>query len=367
MIPRDAADHAADHAVAMRIAALYGIEIQTLIPVVGGFSGACIFKAEDSSGAVYALRRTPAAEAMPAERYCELFGLMRNVSSSGCEVIPVPLRHQQSSLGILETSNSPHFANVDHSLTRIGMHEFVWQMEPWMPGEPAQGRPTSRQIESALKALALFHKTAAESVQAPTNNQTLRVARERSPGIARRISIVSELSGGLLSRFVKTAAAEPDPEFRSCAKRLCAALEFWLPWLTKQLTEVAGVSYQLQPVIRDLWKPHVLFTEEQVTGIIDLNAMATDHVGLDVTRLFRSWFGADVKRIREAINHFIEQRSLDENTRCLLRALDASTVLLSPVRWLRDHLGTETSHDKCPSVMARIQELTQIAEQFEPL
>jgi hypothetical protein len=357
----------ADNAEAKRIAALYGLEIQTIAPVGGGFSSARVFRVKDSSGGAYAVRRTPVADAMPAERYCELVALLRDVSLLGCEFVPVPLRHQQVSRGMLETPYTPLFTNPDHSQTRIRTHEFVWQMEPWMPGEPAQGFPTTRQIESALEILALFHKTAAESVRAGTNYQTLRVTRERSPGLSRRLSIASELSDGLLARFVKAVASEPDSEFRSCARRFCAALEFWLPWLTKQLTEVASVPYQLQPVIRDLWKPHVLFTEERVTGIIDLNAMATDHVGLDATRLFRSWFGADVDRVRETINLFCARQAFDVSERRLLTAFDASTVLLSPVTWFRRRLANVTSASIAEKVAQRFAELTIVAERFEPL
>jgi Ser/Thr protein kinase RdoA (MazF antagonist) len=230
-----------------------------------------------------------------------------------------------------------------------------------------QGPPTSRQLESTLDALVLFHNTAADSVQTRGNNQSLRVATEYSPGMTRRLSIVSELSSGLLASFIKATASEPDPEFRSCAKRLCAALEYWLPWLTKQLTEVARLSYQLQPVIRDLWRPHVLFTDERITGIIDLNAMATDHVGLDVTRLLRSWFGADVERIREAMTLFCQQRLLDHNDCRLLQAFDAATVLLSPVTWLRRRFVETSECCLRRDVLDRLTELTTLAEKFEPL
>lgn len=363
MIPLDAVDSAE----ARQIATLYGIEIKAAAPVSGGFSGACVFRVDDSSGSVFALRRTPVADAMPAGRYCELVALLSDASSRGSAIIPVPRRHQQSSLGILESPQTPRFANVDHSQTRIQTHAFVWQMEPWMPGQPAAGPPTPLQVKSTLAALAKLHKTAAESVQARLNNQWLRVARDYSPGLSRRTEIASELSTGLLSRFIKAAGNEPDAEFRNCAKRLCAALEYWLPWLTKQLAEVADISYQLQPVIRDLWKPHVLFTEERVTGIIDLNAMATDHVGLDVTRLFRSWFGADVERICEAVTLFCTQRSLDHNERQLLQAFDAATVLLSPVTWLRRRFVESSEGCLRRDVLDRLEQLTTLAERFEPL
>ena len=120
-------------------------------------------------------------------------------------------------------------------------------------------------------------------------------------------------------------------------------------------------------MIRDLWKPHVLFTEERVTGIIDLNAMATDHVGLDITRLLRSWFGADVERIREAMSLFCTQRSLDRNECQLLTAFDAATVLLSPVTWLRRRFLEVSESCLRPDVLDRLTQLTTLAETFEPL
>lgn len=360
-----------DSAEAKSIAGLYGIDFRTVVPVGGGFSGACVLRVEDSSGAAFAFRRTPATDVMLAARYCEMVALLRDMASRGCGLIPVPLRHQQQFLVIPQPPHASAFVNFDHSRTRIQTNDGVWQVEPWMPGQPAYGPPTPSQVKSALEALAQLHKAAADSVEARSAEQSaaqwFHVSEERSPGIARRLSIVTELSDGLLARFIKSAAAEPDPEFQKCAKRLCATLEFWLPWLTKQLAEASRFSYRLQPVIRDLWKPHVLFNAERVTGIIDLNAMATDHVGLDVTRLFRSWFGSEVERIREAINQFRAQPSLDEHECRLLEAFDAATVLLSPVTWLRRRFVNSSAECISRDVLDRLSELTILADGFEPL
>lgn len=358
-------------AEAKSIAALYGIEVQSIASVSGGFSGACVFRAEDSSGAAFAIRRTPAPDAMPSERYCDTLALLHDVADCGCSVIPVPLRHQQSSVAIQQPFREVPFINVDHSQTRLQANESVWQMEPWMPGKPALGPPTPGQVESTLETLALLHKAAAECVESRSVGRSVapwfHVSNGSSPGIVRRLSIVSELSAGLLERFRRSTAEEPDPEFRSCANRVCAVLEFWLPWLSQQLAQAARCSYRLQPVIRDLWRPHVLFTAEHVTGIIDLNAMATDHVGLDVTRLFRSWFGADVDEIRDAMNQFRSQRSLDDSEWRLLQVLDASTTLLSPVTWLRRRFIHAAAECTRGDVLQRLAELTSLAECFEPL
>lgn len=367
MIPRDQFNIAE----AKSIAALYGIDVVSISAVSGGFSGASVLRAEDSSGAAFAMRRTPHSAVMPAERYCETLALLREMSLRGCGMIPVPLNHQQSSLTILQTLRQPAFVNLDSSQTRIHANDCVWQMEPWMPGEPAQGPPTPGQVQSTLEALSLFHRTAAECThvrqQARSVAPWFHVSEGYAPGISRRLSIVTELSDGLLTSFIKSVAAETDPEFRSCAKRVCAALEFWLPWLRKQLTEAARSRYRLQPVVRDLWRPHVLFTADRVTGIIDLNAMAPDHVGLDVTRLFRSWFGADIDRIREALTLFRSQRLLDASEWQLLQAYDASTALLSPVTWLRRRFIDAAADCTSREVLLRLAELTSVAEHFEPL
>ncbi len=367
MIPRDQINIAE----AKSIAVLYGIDVVTVSAAGGGFSGAGVFRAEDSSGSAFAMRQIPHSDVMSTERYCEMVALLSEMSLRGCGMIPVPLRHQQSSLTILQTFRQPAIVNLDSSQTRIQANDCVWQMEPWMPGEPAQGPPTPGQIKSTLEALLLFHTMAAECTQARSDARSVapwfHISEGCAPGISRRLSIVSELSDGLLTSFIKSVAAEPDPEFRCCAKRVCAALEFWLPWLRKKLTEVARSSYRLQPVVRDLWRPHVLFTGERVTGIIDLNAMATDHVGLDVTRLFRSWFGADIDRIREALTSFRSQRLLDASEWRLLQAYDAATALLSPVTWLRRRFINAAADCTSRDVLLRLAELTSLAERFEPV
>ena len=367
MIPRDQFNVAK----AKSIATSYGIDVVSISAVSGGFSRASVLRAEDSSGAAFAMRRTPHSDAMPAERYCEMVALLREMSLRGCGVIPVPLSHQQSSHTILQTVRQPAFVNPDTSQTRIQANDGVWQMEPWMPGEPATGSPTPDQVKSILETLSLFHRMAAECTQVRSDARSVapwfHVSEGCAPGVSRRLSIVAELSDGLLTSFIKSVAAETDSEFRSCAKRVCAALEYWLPWLRKQLTEVARSSYRLQPVVRDLWRPHVLFTAERVTGIIDLNAMATDHVGLDVTRLFRSWFGADIDQIRAALTSFRSQRLLDASEWRLLQAYDASTALLSPVTWLHRRFINSASDCTSREVLLRLAELTSVAERFEPL
>ena len=111
----------------------------------------------------------------------------------------------------------------------------------------------------------------------------------------------------------------------------------------------------------------MLFTGGGVTGLIDFSAAATDHVCLDLSRLFRSWFAGDVQRIREAASLFSVLRPLDQSEWDLLEAFDAATVLLSPVTWLRRRIETDDRTSCRPEILIRLSELTQIAERFRPL
>ena len=111
----------------------------------------------------------------------------------------------------------------------------------------------------------------------------------------------------------------------------------------------------------------MLFTQDRVTGLIDFTAAATDHVCLDLSRLFRSWFANDVQRIQNAAEQFSALRPLNRIEWTLFGAFDASTVLLSPVTWLRRRLE---SGDRTPcreNILKRLTELTEIMERFQPL
>jgi hypothetical protein len=58
---------------------------------------------------------------------------------------------------------------------------------------------------------------------------------------------------------------------------------------------------------------------------------------------------------------------LDSAERQLLQGVDAATVLLSPVTWLRRRLREGNSLPADITIITRLNELTIVAEQFEPL
>ena len=332
----------------------FDVSISDATIVSGGFSGAAVFRATTDDGRELAVRRTPQLIALPSGRLSELHHLLREMSRRGCGTIAVP---------ILATSalSSPIESWLKY-------YENVWQIEPWMPGACLLGQEmTSLHLSAALGALGQFHRLAAESVDAVSSSEWFYKAQRRSPAVQRRLSIANDLSVEMLGILRQKLSNDSDPRFRGLAIRVCDSLQKWLPWLIRELTDVAAVPFHLQPVLRDVWRAHVLFTNSSVTGLIDLTAAASDHVALDVARLLRSWYGADNAKIQLAVEEFQRLRNFNANERRLLQAFDASTVLLSPVTWLRRRVNSEETAACSDDVIARLTELTDVVEKFSRL
>jgi Ser/Thr protein kinase RdoA (MazF antagonist) len=345
-----------------RIAKLFGIEVQSAFQASGGFSEASVFRVMCTDNRAFAVRKTPVAAALPETRLRVLHRLLRVVRDQGIAAVPVPLEPLRSPL--LETKETNEI-QCEESWVRQGAD--LWQAETWLPGAPADGRLTDEQLSSALECLHAFHTAARTAVFKVMPNEWFCLNTGVSPGIQRRLTIANELSSGLLKSLKAAAERDSDPQFRALSVRICQAIAPRLPRLLTQLTQLSHQTFALQPVVRDLWRAHVLFTGNQVTGLIDFSAAASDHVCLDLSRLLRSWFRSDVQRIRSAAERFSTQRRLSPIEWALLNTLDAATVLLSPVTWLRRRLESGDQSRCRDDVFVRLTELTEIAEQFRPL
>lgn len=317
----------------------------------GGFSGAEVFQVTMSDGRMLAFRKMAQHVALPDERLRALHRLLSDVHQSGLAEIPVPLFPD-------ETRTDPW--------VRVG--ENAWQVEPWMPGTALRGSAVSPACRrSALERLRKFHAAAAGNVAAGNQSAWFRNSMEPSPAVLRRRDITVDLLNGQSTILRQKAATDPDADLRNFAARIFRVLDHWLPWLHSELTHLAVQSFSIQPVLRDVWRAHVLFTEDRVTGLIDLSAAASDHVAVDAARLLRSWFGIDTARMLEAAAEFEAGYGFKRNERRLLRALDASSVLLSPVTWIRRRSAAVGSSRCSPEMLSRLEELTSVAEAFEML
>lgn len=349
----------------------YGLTISSVTAVGGGFSGATVFKAITDDGRTLAIRRTPNSVTLPAKRRIRLQSLLSRLAQLGLNQIPVPLIPGKTESGIAIPASAAFRISKAVSAkpeSWVSTDDSRWQVEPWMPGTPLSGAEvTGQHLLSAFRLLNKFHRLAIDAMQATGQDEWFYVSRSESPAILRRFGIVNELQQGLLSQFEKHFCNDADLRFRQPAIQVCHALRTWLPWLQQELTAAANQTYAVQPVLRDIWRAHVLFTDQQVTGLIDLTATGTDHVTIDLSRLIRSWYGADASQLRTAFETYRTLRKLDSRELKLWQVLDASSVLLSPVTWLRRRLESKDASPSSDEVIARLTELTDIATKFRPL
>jgi homoserine kinase type II len=91
---------------------------------------------------------------------------------------------------------------------------------------------------------------------------------------------------------------------------------------------------RLQPAIRDIHDEHVLFTGDEVTGLIDFGALRIDTPLTDVARLMGSLVGSNYEQQQAALNHYAELRPLTEEDRRTIQLLDNAGVILSAANWL---------------------------------
>ena len=217
----------------------------------------------------------------------------------------------------------------------------LWELAPWMPGEPDNARPPSPgRVRAAMAAMAAFHA---------------RLGVERrvgvSPGLAHRHAAVVRLIGGgldALERAVRQAADDSGPS----AMRWAALARSFAPRLVEPLRAAASRPSPLQPCLRDARPEHFLFQDDRVTGLVDFGAMDVDCVAGDLARLLGEWLDDDPAARASAIAAYELVRPLDADEAALIDAFAAASALLVGERWVRWHYAEGRRFDD-PSAAAR--------------
>lgn len=283
--------------------------------ITPGFSGARVWRVETPAGAC-CLRAMPEA---PVEfsRLRGLHRLLAHVHSAGVEQVAVPLTR----------SDGATFCTRDN---------FVWQLEPWMPGSADFWcHPSEARLTSAMHCLARWHMAAAEFCASHDERSWFFVAAAAcSPGLAERSQRFANWNAAACDAIERRLAADDWTDFRDLGRRIVASYRRVAPAIVRDLELAAHVSVPLQPCLRDVWHDHVLFTGEEVTGLIDAHACRSDSVATDLARLLGSLLADDRLRWDAALAAYEQLRPLSIDERGLVELFDASGVALSGLTWL---------------------------------
>jgi homoserine kinase type II len=214
----------------------------------------------------------------------------------------------------------------------------IFQVEPWLPGEPVQASPSSDQVSAAVAALAEVHRR-------------LRVYRQKgmSPGLSNRLAEAQSLRNGELSRLVGIVRSfEPSHESRLADDCLLLVAKF-SRWLEHVLSREQR-QVPLQPCLRDCRFEHFLFEGARLSGLVDYGAMDLESPAADWARLFMGWYGNEWQSVAQRM--MVTIPDIEESTWRLLPLFEQTAIVLNPLRWIRWHFVDRRTFD-CEGVVAR--------------
>ena len=297
----------------------------------GGFSGAEFWRLKTADCQQLCLRRWPPEHPTP-ERLQFIHAVLRHAARNLVDFqLPVPL----------STRDGHSFVSLDSSF---------WELTPWLAGAADFHANSSRnRLQAALRALAQFHVAASDYSHAGP-------AFSPSPAVFERLQMIRELLDSGWQRMLAKIRSPDWPEFEQRARRLTALFPQLAPAVARELESFAGFRVPLQPCLRDIWHDHVLFTGDEVSGLVDFGAMRIDSVAGDIARLLGSLIGDDTAHWQLGLAAYVAIRPLSEDELRLVSAFDHSSVLLSGMNWLTWICVEKRVFTDRPRVLARLDE-----------
>lgn len=278
------------------------------------FSGAQVFRVTTDTH-TYALRLWPPG--LPLPRLRELHRFLAFLHQQGITQIAVPLTGDTGTL--LE---SPVYS---------------WQVEPWMPGcaDFAQ-HPSDERLLNTIQLIARLHLAAKRYAPSAAGHDWFYHAHGTPDAVSERLAKLKHWNTARLRQLVEQQSTWSTPDGGPPVRG--ADLVDWFnraaPAVLDELKSMQSVSVPLHPCLRDIWSEHVLFTGEQVTGIIDCGAARTENVASDLSRLLGSFLPDGGERWQRAIHAYSALKPLSQDELRLILVLDHSGVLLGALHWI---------------------------------
>lgn len=281
----------------------------------GGFSGAAIWKIEALAGPC-ALRATRTSE-VDRFRLAELHRLIVHVRAGGFTQMPAPVA----------TSAGETFFESDGC---------IWQLEPWMPGTADYAaHPSPARLAAALQCLARWHVAAARFVPRKSGSEWFSTAAALpSPGLARRLGQIANWDVRACAQVRNQLGSFAWHEFASLGRDILDQFQKLAPSITARLKVGMHAAVPLQPCLRDVWHDHVLFTGDDVTGLIDPHVARSDNVATDLARLLGSLAADDRHAWDAGLQAYQLVRPLSFDELALVELFDQTSVLLAGMTWL---------------------------------
>jgi homoserine kinase type II len=276
----------------------------------GGMSGAQFWRITAPRGMLI-LRRWP-TEQPTSDRLRFIHEVIRHAART-LDILPVPINTQDGQSFIHSTGH-------------------LWELAPWMPGTADyDSAPSDKKLAAAMTALAHFHNAVSDYQPSAEIAVTLRTG---PTAISRRLKRLHELTPNQIHILASAIDDATWPQLASLARNFLAALPNATPRAIAQLEPLAHITLPLQPCLRDIWHDHVLFTRDQVTGLIDFGAVEIDTPATDVARLLGSMTQHDRAAWQTGLNAYAATRPLSPSETLAVFAIDAANPILAGCNWI---------------------------------
>ncbi len=305
----------------------------------GGMSGAQFWQLDAPAGKLV-LRRWP-EEHPPADQLRFIHEALFHATSRGIPFVPSPIR----------TTTGRSF---------IPFEGHLWELTPWMPGvADYETFPSNRKLVAALTALARFHVAVADFPMV-----ALPQVSDAVPAVTRRLSRLRELAHRGTADLAQATTGSAWPDLAPMAHQFLTLLPTVLPSEIDRLAPLASATLPVQPCIRDIWHDHVLFTGDEVTGIIDFGAMNIDTPATDVARLLGSLVGDDEEGWQTGLAAYVKVRPLSVLESQAVRAIDRSSTVLAGLNWLRWIYVDKRQFDDRGQIVERFRKILERARKL---
>ncbi len=312
-----------------------------------GFSGATIVRTNGPAGE-FCLRGWP-TDALPEQRICGLHRLLQHIHRQGVDCVSVPVT---SEIGD----------------TLVMRHGRCWQLEPWMPGiADFWSNPNENRLRSAARRLAEWHRGAASFIPQRSEAEWFTCRNQaESPAVRERLERVRHLQHGGIRRLKTSLPSNGRCEFHDIGRHILELFPKAAPAVEAALAVARHSPFKLQPCLRDIWHDHVLYTGDQVTGLIDASACRRENVATDLARLLGSLVEDEPNGWEIALEEYQRHSPLTATELALVRILDLSMVLLAGITWLsRSYIEKEPVADnehvvsRMRTIATRLERLTR--------
>ncbi|MFO0968665.1 MAG: phosphotransferase [Gemmataceae bacterium] len=274
-----------------------GLAARRATPQGGGFSGARVFRVAGLPGD-FALRFWP-------------------VERTAAEVAHI---HRLMAEARRRLSFVPALLPCDTGQTFLEWRGGLVEVTTWMPGTADGAAPPAPQrVTAACRALARLHGVWEGGY-----------GRAVCPGVRRRLEALETWR-----RVGSVVGVTPRSKQAALLAEASRLIERWFTAAAGALERWTREMVDVQPCLCDIWRAHVLFTEDAVTGLIDFGSVKEDGVAGDLARLLGSLAEEDEALWRVGLDAYGRERPLAPKEWEMARALDRTGVVVALTHWLR--------------------------------